>query len=495
MAIRYKSTRSLAESVSSAEAILQGIASDKGLYVPMEFPVIDKSFNELANMTYQEIALYIFKKYLGDFEEIELKDAVDKAYDDKFDTPEIAPIAKKSGAYFLELYHGKTIAFKDMALSILPHLMTKAAKKLGEEKEIVILTATSGDTGKAALEGFADVKNTKIIVFYPAEGVSEIQKRQMITQEGDNTYVVGIKGNFDDAQRGVKQIFNDKKLNEKLHQNGYLFSSANSINIGRLIPQVVYYVYTYAKLIKEEEIREGEKINFVVPTGNFGNILAAYYAKQMGLPVNKLICASNENNVLTDFINTGVYDINRKFMMTTSPSMDILISSNLERLLYEIANRDPSLVQDMMNRLDQEKKYEITSKMKEGLKDFYGEYATDAETLSTIQKVYEESKYVIDTHTAVAYNVYEKYKQATKDGTKTVIVSTASPFKFTKSVADALIKNNQEENEFKLIEVLADFAKIPVPKVLQGIGQKDILHKRECEKQEMEETVKNILGL
>ncbi len=495
MSIRYQSTRSNAEPISSAEAILQGIAKDKGLYVPTEFPVFDKDFKELANGNYQEIALYVLKKYLGDFEESELKDAVDKAYDDKFDTPEIAPIAKKCGAYFLELYHGKTIAFKDMALSILPYLLTKAAKKLGEDKEIVILTATSGDTGKAALEGFADVPNTKIIVFYPANGVSEIQKRQMITQEGKNTYVIGLRGNFDDAQRGVKALFNDRELNEELNQNGFLFSSANSINIGRLVPQVAYYVYAYAKLLKDGEIQEGEKINFVVPTGNFGNILAAYYAKQMGLPIHKLICASNENNVLTDFIRTGAYDIQREFVVTISPSMDILISSNLERLLYEISGRDGTFVQNRMNQLDEEKRYEIPSQMREGLKDFYGEYATESETLNTIQKVYEESKYVIDTHTAVAYCVYEKYKQETKDPTKTVIVSTASPFKFTKSVANALTRDNQEEDEFRLIQVLADFAKIPIPAVLRDIGQKEILHRTECEKDEMKEVVKNILGI
>ncbi|QEK11551.1 threonine synthase [Crassaminicella thermophila] len=494
--MKYKSTRGNDEYITSAEAILQGLSKDRGLFVPVEFPVIDIDFSEMVSMDYKDVAFYILKKFLDDFSDEELKDAIEKAYDDKFEAKEIAPLVEREGVYFLELYHGKTLAFKDMALSILPHLLTKAAKKLGEDKKIVILAATSGDTGKAALEGFANVKDTEVIVFYPANGVSEIQRRQMITQDGNNTHVVAIKGNFDDAQRGVKEIFNDDKFAKRMADSDYVFSSANSINIGRLVPQVVYYVYTYIELLKRGEIKAGERINFVVPTGNFGNILAGYYAKRMGLPINKLICASNENNVLSDFLNTGIYDINRDFILTKSPSMDILISSNLERLLYEISDQDEELIRTMMSQLEnEEKKYNIKESMKKNLSDFYGGFANDDETLITIKKVYDASNYVIDTHTAVAYKVYEQYKEETNDESKTVIVSTASPYKFTKSVLDGLMDKNYEENEFEMIKLLSKLTGLHIPEPIKDLDKKPILHHIECEKQEMKAVVADILNI
>ncbi|MDE6675882.1 MAG: threonine synthase, partial [Acetatifactor sp.] len=411
---------------------LKGLTDDGGLFVPDHIPLLDKSLGELAGMRYQEIAYEVMKLYLSDFTEEELKSCIDRAYDKKFDTEVIAPLASAEGAYFLELFHGATIAFKDMALSILPHLLTTSARKNHIEDEIVILTATSGDTGKAALAGFADVAGTRIVVFYPKDGVSPIQEKQMVTQKGDNTLVVGIHGNFDDAQTGVKKIFSDRELAEEMNGKGFQFSSANSINIGRLVPQICYYVYAYATLLKEEKIAEGETINVVVPTGNFGNILASFYAKNMGLPIGKLICASNENKVLYDFFSTGVYDRNREFVLTSSPSMDILISSNLERLIYRIAGEDADKNKELMAALTGEGKYEITPEMKEALADFYGSYADEKETAEEISRLYKDCGYVIDTHTAVASAVYQKYTAETGDRTKTVIASTASPFKFTR---------------------------------------------------------------
>ena len=392
------------------------------------------------DMTYQQTAYEVMKQYLTDFSEEELKSCIAKAYDAKFDTEEIAPLVKKDDAWFLELFHGATIAFKDMALSILPHLMITSARKNQVKNEIVILTATSGDTGKAALAGFAGVEGTRIVVFYPKDGVSAIQEKQMVTQKGDNTCVVGIHGNFDQAQTGVKKMFSDPALAKEMEAEGYQFSSANSINIGRLVPQIVYYVYAYGRLLKAGEISEGETINVVVPTGNFGNILAAFYAKNMGLPIGKLICASNENKVLFDFFRTGVYDRNREFILTNSPSMDILISSNLERLIYRIAGEDADKNAALMKALVTEGRYEITPQMREQLSDFYGNYASEEETGEAIHDLYEKTGYVMDTHTAVAKSVYEKYRAQTGDtATKTVIASTASPFKFTGSVMKASI--------------------------------------------------------
>ena len=372
MAILYANTRDASEKVTASQAILNGLAKHGGLYVPTEIPKLDIPVEELAKMSYQETAYAVMSRFLTDFTEEELKNCIDRAYDSKFDTPEIAPLVEADGAYYLELFHGATIAFKDMALSILPHLLITAARKNEVKEDIVILTATSGDTGKAALAGFADVEGTKIIVFYPKNGVSPIQEKQMVTQKGDNTFVVGIHGNFDQAQTGVKQMFSDPEMKAELLQAGYRFSSANSINIGRLVPQIVYYVYAYAKMYANGRIAAGEPINVVVPTGNFGNILAAFYAKNMGLPIAKLICASNENKVLYDFFRTGEYDRNREFILTSSPSMDILISSNLERLIYRIAGENAEENAKLMAALSTDGKYIITDEMKAQLENFYG---------------------------------------------------------------------------------------------------------------------------
>ncbi|AFS77150.1 threonine synthase ThrC [Gottschalkia acidurici 9a] len=490
MSLYYKSTRGDSEKVNSLEAIVKGIANDGGLYVPSYIEKIDMSLNELSKMNYQELAYYIINKFFPDFSEEELKDCVNSAYDEKFDTKEIAPIVEKSGAYFLELFHGPTLAFKDMALSILPYLLKTSATKLDYLKEIVILTATSGDTGKAALEGFKDVDGIKIIVYYPENGVSEVQERQMITQEGKNTYVVGIKGNFDDAQSGVKEAFNNREFNLDLDSEGYVLSSANSINIGRLVPQVVYYFHGYIELLRSGKIKEGDKINVVVPTGNFGNILAAFYAKKMGLPINRFICASNENNVLSDFFKDGVYDRRRELKLTNSPSMDILISSNLERLLYELSGEDDENLKELMDKLSQDGIYEVSDRIKVGLKDFYGNFATEEETHSAISKVYKGTDYVMDTHTAVAYSVYEKYKDETGDNTPTIIDSTASPFKFTRSVSDSLGIEIEGKNDFELIKELSNKTGLIIPNSIKDLETREILHKTVCNKDEIKEAIK-----
>lgn len=495
MEILYKSTRCENETVTASEAILKGLASDGGLFVPTQLPKLNVSFDELAKMSYQETAYAVMKEFLTDFTEEELKDCINKAYDSKFDTEEIAPLVKAEGAYYLELFHGATIAFKDMALSILPHLLTTSAKKNNVKNEIVILTATSGDTGKAALAGFADVKGTRIVVFYPKGGVSPIQEKQMVTQKGDNTFVVGINGNFDQAQSGVKAIFGNKELEAEMNAAGFQFSSANSINIGRLVPQVVYYVYAYAKLLANGEITNGEKINVVVPTGNFGNILAAYYAKNMGLPIDKLICASNDNKVLFDFFTTGTYDKNRDFILTTSPSMDILISSNLERLIYKIAGNDASKNKELMSSLSTNGKYDITDEMKAELKDFYGNYATEAETASVIKDIYDKTGYIIDTHTAVAASVCNKYKEDTKDTTKLVIASTASPFKFTRSVMDAIDEKYDSMGDFELVDELSKIGNVKVPNAIEEIRNAKVLHDTVCEVNEMTSVVKKFLNI
>ena len=494
MEVMYKSTRSN-QTVKASEAILKGLASDGGLFVPVTLPKLNVSIDELKDMSYQEVAYAVMKEFLTDFTEEELKDCINKAYDKKFDTEEIAPLVKADGAYYLELFHGPTIAFKDMALSILPHLLITSAKKNNVKNDIVILTATSGDTGKAALAGFADVPHTKIIVFYPKGGVSPIQEKQMVTQKGDNTFVVGIKGNFDQAQSGVKAIFGNKELEKEMDAAGFQFSSANSINIGRLVPQVVYYVYAYSRLLKEGEIAEGEKINVVVPTGNFGNILAAYYAKNMGLPINKLICASNDNKVLYDFFTTGSYDKNREFILTTSPSMDILISSNLERLIYKIADCDDAKNKELMTSLATTGRYEITEEMKAELADFYGNYATEAETANVIKSIFEETGYVIDTHTGVAAEVYKKYKKDTNDTTKSVIASTASPFKFTRSVMNAIDSKYDAMSDFELVDELSKIGNVKVPNAIEEIRTANVLHDTVCEVSEMENVVKKFLGI
>lgn len=495
MNLLYKSTRSNEGTVTASKAILKGLAEDGGLFVPMTVPTLDKSLKEYADMSYQEVAYEVMKLYFTDFTEDELKYCISQAYDSKFDTEEIAPIVKVDGGYYLELFHGATIAFKDMALSILPYLLTTSAKKNQVKNDIVILTATSGDTGKAALAGFADVPDTKIIVFYPKNGVSPIQEKQMLTQKGDNTYVVGITGNFDEAQNGVKAMFNNKELAAVMDQSGYQFSSANSINIGRLIPQVVYYVYAYSRLYKNSQIEEGEKVNVVVPTGNFGNILAAYYAKEMGMPFDKLICASNDNKVLFDFFQTGVYDKNRDFILTNSPSMDILISSNLERLIYKIAGSDANKNVAMMNALNNEGTYSITEEMKAGLVDFVGGYANEATTAEEIKNVYEGTGYVLDTHTAVASSVFKQYVNREKDNKKTIIASTASPYKFTRSVMNAIDQKYDAMSEFELVDELSKLSNVPVPKAIEEIRTAPIVHDRVCETADMQKTVEQILKL
>lgn len=493
MELIYKSTRNPNETATASMAILKGLAGDGGLFVPDSIPAFDKSLDELADMDYRELAYNVMKLMFTDFTEDELRYCINSAYDDKFDTKEIAPLNKKAGAYFLELFHGSTIAFKDMALSILPYLLTTSAKKNNVKNEIVILTATSGDTGKAALAGFADVPGTKIIVFYPKNGVSPIQEKQMVTQKGDNTFVVGITGNFDDAQTGVKKMFSDDEFGKYLDEKGYQFSSANSINIGRLVPQMVYYVYAYTRLVASGEIKSGDKINVVVPTGNFGNILAAYYAKEMGLPISKFICASNENKVLYDFFETGCYNKNRKFILTSSPSMDILISSNLERLIYRLAGNDAKKNKELMDALSGKGEYTISDDMKAGLKDFYGNYATEQETAATIKRIYDTDRYIIDTHTAVAAAVYEKYKAATGDMTPTVIASTASPYKFTRSVMNAIDAEYDKQSDFELVDELNRLSGVKVPNAIEEIRNAPVRHNTVCDKEDMPAEVKKFL--
>lgn len=493
MELKYVSTRDANEVVSASQAILKGLANGGGLFVPTTIPKLDVSLEDLSKMTYQETAYEVMKLFLTDFTESELKTCIERAYDSKFDTDEIAPLVYADGAYYLELFHGSTIAFKDMALSILPHLMITSARKNNVKNDIVILTATSGDTGKAALAGFAGVEGTRIIVFYPKDGVSPIQKQQMVTQLGDNTLVVGIDGNFDQAQTGVKQMFADKEMAAELDAKGFQFSSANSINIGRLVPQIVYYVYSYAKLVENEKIQAGDKINVVVPTGNFGNILAAFYAKNMGLPIAKLICASNENKVLYDFFSTGIYDRNRDFVLTNSPSMDILISSNLERLIYRIAGEDSVKNAELMKQLNETGKYEITSDMKAQLDEFYGNYTDEAETAKTIHDLYEKTGYVIDTHTAVAAGVYAKYKAETSDDTPTVIASTASPFKFARSVMSAIDSKYESMEDFELVDELSKVSGVEVPKAVEEIRNAEVRHKTICAVDEMPQVVRNFL--
>lgn len=495
MNLIYKSTRNDNETATASQAILKGLANNSGLFVPTEIPKLTVPVKKLAQMSYQEVAYEVMKLFLTDFTEEELKDCINHAYDDKFDTPEIVPIVKVGDAYHLQLFHGSTIAFKDMALSILPYLLVTAAKKNDVKNEIVILTATSGDTGKAALAGFADVPGTKIIVFYPKDGVSPIQEKQMVTQKGENTYVIGIKGNFDDAQTGVKKMFSDAVLAEEMDAAGYQFSSANSINIGRLVPQIVYYVYSYAKLAAEQVLADGDPMNVVVPTGNFGNILAAYYAKQMGIPIRKLICASNENKVLFDFFQTGIYDKNREFILTSSPSMDILISSNLERLIHKIAGSNADKCAELMQDLASEGKYTITDEMKANLADFVGVYTTEAETAEEIKKTYEETGYVMDTHTAVAAHGYDQYVADTADHTPAVIASTASPYKFTRSVMNAIDPAYDSQTDFELVDELSKISGTTVPNAIEEIRTAPVLHHTVCEKEEMLAEVKKILGI
>ncbi|MDE5558016.1 MAG: threonine synthase [Ruminococcus sp.] len=491
----YNSTRNSAVKVNSAEAITQGISADGGLFVPESIPTLTPDeIKAIGDMSYADRAAFVFSKYLTDFTDAEIHYCTDNAYNTKnFETESIAEIAHLfDGTYMLELWHGPTCAFKDMALQILPYFLTTSANKINLDKKIVILVATSGDTGKAALEGFKDVEGTSIMVFYPEDGVSPMQKRQMKTQEGENVGVCALKGNFDDCQNGVKAIFTDNDVKNLLDEKGMMFSSANSINWGRLVPQIVYYISAYAELVRDGEIKSGEKINIVVPTGNFGNILAGYYAKHMGIPVNKLICASNINNVLTDFINTGVYDRNRQFYATVSPSMDILISSNLERLLYLLTDRNDELIKEWFGKLATEGRYEVTDEIKAKIKkEFVAGCCDDVQTKQTIHEIYEKYSYTCDTHTAVAVKVYNDYKAETGDTTKTIIASTASPYKFSKAVLEAVQNGKSDLDEYDMIDKLAELSNMPVPSALADLRNKperfnDVIGKEEQKKYVLE---------
>ena len=495
----YKSTRNSSIKVQSAEAITQGISEDGGLFVPESIPSLTlDEVEKIAGMSYSERAAYVFGKFLTDFTEAEIRYCTDNAYSTKnFEAESIAELAELfDGTYMLELWHGPTCAFKDMALQILPYFLTTSAKKINLDKKIVILVATSGDTGKAALEGFKDVPGTQILVFYPEDGVSPMQKRQMTTQLGSNVGVCAVKGNFDDCQNGVKAIFTDKEIKEKMNNAGLMFSSANSINWGRLVPQIVYYISSYATLAKNGDIKLGDKINVVVPTGNFGNILAAYYAKKMGLPVNKLICASNINKVLTDFIQTGVYDRNRDFYATCSPSMDILISSNLERLLYIITGQDDAQIKEWFGALAKEGRYEVSDEVKKVLsEEFYGGFCDDAQTKATIGEIYKKYSYTCDTHTAVAVKVYNDYKKETGDDTKTIIASTASPYKFSASVLEAIEGKTSDMDEYDMVNKLSELSDIPVPEALANLKDRERRFSGSIEKSEMNSYVLKDFGL
>lgn len=472
--MEYTSTRNNKLRVSSAYAISNGISSDGGLFVPTEvLHLSDEQIKSMADMSYQERAVFILSLYLTDFTKDEIEYAVNNAYSTKkFISDKIAPIKKISNErYILELFGGPTCAFKDMALQLLPYLMSLSIKKESSSKETIILTATSGDTGKAALEGFKDVENTKIFVFYPGSGVSVMQKLQMETQEGENVYVYGIEGNFDDAQTAVKTVFTDEKTKKALEENNKSFSSANSINWGRLLPQIVYYFSAYVELFKNNEIEFGEKVNVAVPTGNFGNILAAYYAYKMGLPIKRLLCASNKNNILTDFIKTGVYDKNRPFYTTASPSMDILISSNLERLLFELYDHDDEKVKNLMTELKNNGKYKIEDEILEKLDEvFSAEFASEEEMNQAISETYKNDGYLIDTHTAVAVNCLSK---SNLFGEKTIIASTASAFKFPKSVLSALSQDN-DLSDLEALKKLSKFSNLEIPKPLQNLDKKEV---------------------
>ncbi len=498
----YNSTQNNEKIVSSAQAIAQGISEDGGLFVPQSFPQI--SLDDLKNMlslSYQDRAKAIFSSYLTDFTEEEIADCVDSAYTkEKFESENPAPIHSVEfngkDLNLLELWHGPTCAFKDMALQILPHFLTKSLKKTADGTKAIILVATSGDTGKAALEGFKDVENTEIIVFYPENGVSAMQKHQMNTQQGKNVYVCAVKGNFDDCQTGVKMIFTDKANSDVLAENGMMFSSANSINWGRLLPQIVYYVSAYCDMVNSGKITLGDKINVVVPTGNFGNILAAYYAYEMGLPVKKFICASNSNNVLTDFINTGVYDKNRDFYTTISPSMDILVSSNLERLIYKLSGNNDKLVNELMTKLKTEGVYEVPSEVKDKIKEsFYGGFCDEANTKATIKNLFDEKNYLCDTHTAVAVAVYNDYVDNTGDKTPAVIASTASPYKFSKSVLEAMSSDNLPENEFDMVDMLHSISATKVPAPIAELKGMTARFDNVTDKENMKDVVFNALGV
>ena len=497
--MEYTSTRNNQIRVTAAQAIAGGISPEGGLYVPTTLPTLTPAdIAELVPLSYKERAYKVLSRFLTDFTAEEVEECCTAAYGERFDTPAVAPLHELGdGRYVLELWHGPTCAFKDMALQILPHLMRVSVGKTNPDEQIVILVATSGDTGKAALEGFRDAPNTRILVFYPAEGVSEMQRFQMITQEGENVGVCAIDGNFDDAQTGVKSIFTDDEVKAKLAENGMRFSSANSINWGRLVPQIVYYISAYCDLLAQGKIEAGESINVVVPTGNFGNILACYYAKLMGLPVNKLICASNRNRILTDFFETGVYDCNRPFYTTTSPSMDILVSSNLERLLYHLCGDNSDEIAALMTSLKEEKKYAISDAVREALQQhFIGGSADDEQVAATIRHIFDCTEYLCDTHTAVAVSVYEEYRAKSGDETPTVIASTASPFKFAPAILEALGASLAETPYDQLADLQA-FTGWKIPQPLGSLRDKEIRFTDGCanDKASMQATVYRMLNL
>ncbi len=497
----YYSSRGKTDPVSAAQAITMGIAGDGGLFVPEKLPRLnEEDWLQLQKSNYQQRAAHILRPFLAEFTQDELNKCVTAAYhSERFDDSQIAPLINLHDHVFIqELWHGPTCAFKDMALQMLPHLLTLSMDQIEEADDIVILVATSGDTGKAALEGFKDVDRTRIVVFYPDEGVSEVQKRQMITQEGSNVFVAAVAGNFDDAQNGVKRIFGNPSFNHHLAEHGLKLSSANSINWGRLVPQIVYYVSAYVDLLAQGVVEAGQPVNFVVPTGNFGNILAAYYAGLMGVPINRLICASNANNVLTDFIRTGIYDRNRHLEKTLSPSMDILISSNLERLLFEITEHDAAKVSEWMEQLQTHGRYEIDPATREKVQSiFWADYCSDLQTLTTIRAVWEDKRYLLDTHTAVAFYVYQSYRKAVADDTPTVIISTASPYKFGSSVARALFSQEliQGKDEFSLLRMLSTATGIPIPRGIEGLESREVKHKTRTAVNAMEQTVLNFLQI
>lgn len=483
--MKFQSTRGAEYGVASAEAIIRGIAKDGGLYVPESFPNLYSKLRETKGLSYEELAFKVIKEYFTDIDENDLMSAINDAYNNRF------KVEVNKG--FIELYHGPTCAFKDAALLFLPQIMKRAKKALNVNEEIVILAATSGDTGKAALEGFSNVDGFRVVVYYPKHGVSPIQERQMITQEGNNVKVFGTNGNFDNAQTGVKEIFGDEEFKALLEKDNFILSSANSINIGRLVPQIVYYFYSYFKLVEQGEIKEGEEINVVVPTGNFGNILASYYAKRMGLPINKFICASNDNKVLTDFFQSGTYDRRRELKLTESPSMDILVSSNLERLLFEGSGRDGQEIKKLMNDLNTKGVYNVSPKIKEFLKEFYGNYATTEECYKAISNMYKNEGYLIDTHTAVAKVVYDKYVKETGDNKKVLIASTASPYKFPRSICKALGISVDDFDDFEVVNKLYEETKVEIPENLKNLDKKKVLHDEVWDKDKMKDALLSYL--
>lgn len=494
MNYNFESTRDNNIKCSASKAVINGIAEDGGLFVRKDIENLKVDITQFFNKSYKEMAKLILVTMLDDYSPEEIEQCVEKAYTGKFSAEEITPVVKVGNDYVLELFHGPTSAFKDMALSILPHLTTTALKINDVKEKILILTATSGDTGKAALEGFKDVENIKILVFFPNEGVSKVQKKQMLSQEGNNTAVYAIKGNFDDAQSGVKAIFTDKEIKNILKQKNYSLSSANSINIGRLVPQIVYYFFSYMNLAERGEINVGEKVNFIVPTGNFGDILAGYYAKLLGLPVNKLVCAANENNVLYDFVKTGVYDRNRPFHKTISPSMDILISSNLERLLYHLSGNDNKYIASLMNELKENGKYSVNEEIKKELeKVFAAGYTNDVQTKECIKEVYDKYSYLMDTHTAVAYHVMEEFKKESEDPHKNIILSTASPYKFSGAVYEALFGKADTDDEFTVMEELCEKTGVPIPANLKNLKDKKDIHTGIIDKENMKKVLEVIL--